>query len=248
MPCPRPVIAITFSARVRSDPKLRRLADAYREALGEAEVREVAAGESTPDLAEIAGLLLAGGVDIDPSRYGEAPHPQLGEVDRERDELELALTREAVASGLPVLGICRGSQVLGVAFGGKLRQDLPSELGAQTHRAEGQEEAWHRVWVQPGSRLHTILQLDSLEVNSFHHQANGTVGPGLQAVAWADDGVIEAVEGTGEGFVLGVEWHPERMTECAANRRLFAAFVASAREYAKAQGRRGCGYLSVPRK
>jgi putative glutamine amidotransferase len=233
----KPVIAITFSASVRSKAAARQAADAYLQALEAAEALEVVAGEGTPDLAGVDGLLLAGGVDVDPGRYGEAPHPKLGEVERERDELELGLTRRALALGLPLLGICRGSQVLGVAFGGKLRQDLPSELGAETHRTQGKGEAWHRVAVAPGSRLQAILQMDSLEVNSFHHQANGVTGPGLRAVAWAEDGVIEGVEGGADGFVLGVEWHPERMTDCAANGRLFAAFVESARVYAR--GRRG---------
>jgi gamma-glutamyl-gamma-aminobutyrate hydrolase PuuD len=246
----RPIIAITFSAGVRRNAAARQAAEAYCQAVAAhgAEVMEVVAGEAPPDLGGLEGLLLAGGVDVEPGRYGEAPHPKLGQVEGERDELELGLTRRAMARGIPLLGICRGSQVLGVAFGGKLRQDLPSELGTEAHKARGEVEAWHSVRVAPGSRLHAILQMDSLEVNSFHHQANGAIGAGLRAVAWAEDGVIEAVEGEADGFVLGVEWHPERMAECAANGRLFAAFVESAGEYARARRRRGCGYLSVPRK
>lgn len=193
------------------------------------EVAEFVAGEGRPDVAGLGGLLLAGGGDVDPRWYGEVPHPKLRAVDRQRDEMELGLTRAAMAAGRPVLGICRGAQVLGVVFGGKLCQDLPSEAGTTAHAAEGRAGTRHRVRVASGSRLHWIVGADEVEVNSFHHQANAGLGDGLRAVAWAEDGVIEGVEGDSDGFLLGVQWHPERMIASEVTRRLFATFVEAAR-------------------
>ena len=237
----RPIIGITFSARVRDDRATRQAADAYRVALEThgAAVMELLPGDETPEVGVLDGLLLAGGVDVDPSLYNETPHAKLGRVERARDDLELALTREAAARGVPILGLCRGAQVLGVAFGGKLHQDLPSDLGTTAHAAEGEAGARHRVRLAEGSRLREILEADEVEVNSFHHQAISQDGQGLRAVAWAEDGVIEAVEGGSGGFLLGVQWHPERMTESESARRLFAAFVAAARAYSETQGTRG---------
>ena len=237
----RPIIGITFSARVRDDEATRRAADAYRVALEThgAEVTELLPGGGLPTVERLDGLLLTGGVDVDPSLYGERPHAKLGRVERARDDLELALTREAAARGVPILGLCRGVQVLGVAFGGKVYQDLPSDLGTSAHAAEGDAGARHRVRLAAGSRLREIIGQDEVEVNSFHHQAISVVASGLRAVAWAEDGVIEAVEGESGGFLLGVQWHPERMTESEPARRLFAAFVAAAGAYAEMKGTRG---------
>jgi putative glutamine amidotransferase len=175
-------------------------------------------------------------VDVDPSRYGEARHPKLGKVERDRDDLELELTRRATALGMPVLGICRGAQVIGVAFGGKLHQDLVSCVGSAAHEAEGERGARHTVRLATGSRLQEVLGVEQVEVNSFHHQANSVLGAGLRAVAWAEDGVIEGVEGEAGGFLLGVQWHPERSMESEATRRLFTALVAAARAYARGKG------------
>ncbi len=196
-------------------------------------------GDETPEVARLDGLLLAGGVDVDPSLYGEPPHARLGRVERDRDDLELALTREAAARGVPILGVCRGAQVLGVAFGGKLHQDLPSDLGTRVHAAEGDAAARHRVRLAAGSRLRGILETDEVEVNSFHHQAISVVASGLRAVAWSEEGVIEGVESEPGGFLIGVQWHPEQMSESEPARRLFAAFVKAAETYAATKGTRG---------
>jgi len=163
-------------------------------------------------LDRVDGLVLSGGVDVDPALYGCEPHPKLGRVNRRRDDFELALVREALRRDLPTLGICRGQQVLNVARGGTLVQDIPSQwTGAMGHDARGRR--WrraHDVNVLPGTRLRAILGRDSEQVNSFHHQAVADVGDGLVVSARCpDDGMIEGLEVPGARFVVAVQWHPE---------------------------------------
>jgi putative glutamine amidotransferase len=179
------------------------------------------------------GVLLSGGIDVDPSLYGQARHPKLGRVDRERDDFELALTREALRRDLPLLAICRGQQVLNVATGGTLYQDLPSQLrGAVGHEASGRRTRLsHTVEVEPGSKLAEILGRGPLSVNSFHHQAIERLGDGLLASGRSPaDGVIEAVEMNGLTFVVGVQWHPESFwNEAVSFQALFEAHAAACR-------------------
>jgi putative glutamine amidotransferase len=191
----------------------------------------VAPGQHGLELTAVDGLLLSGGGDIEPWRYG-ARDAGLGQgVDCTRDETELSLTRGALSAGLPVLGICRGAQVLGVAVGGQLVQDIGSELpGAQEHGLAGKGPgAGHWVEIAPGSRLAEIIGLRRIRVNSSHHQANSRLGVGVSRAAWCDDGVTEAIEADGAGFAIGVQWHPERMLKCESSRRLFAAFIDACR-------------------
>ncbi len=216
-----PTIGVTFSSR--ATPELRRAYTGALEAHG-AKVVEIEAGAGEPPITNLDGLLLSGGGDIDPALFGQARHPKTDGVDAARDELELRLAREAVAAGLPVFGICRGAQVFGVAFGGNLTQDIPDLVPNARQHAD----STHEVRVLAGSLLGRLLGSERLEVNSFHHQANGITGGGLRAVAWADDNVIEAIEAPEPGFVLGVQWHPERMVADPVQGKLFAAFVAAA--------------------
>lgn len=183
-------------------------------------------------LDRVDGLVLSGGEDIDPERYGKQPSPHLGTVDAQRDALELALTREAVSRRMPILAICRGAQVLNVALGGTLIQDLPSEFPSDVrHRQEAScTLGTHDVRVASDSLLASLAGGEVVSVNSFHHQAALDVAPGLRAVAWASDGVIEALEGTG-AFMMGVQWHPE-CQESELSPRLFTAFVEACRAYA----------------
>lgn len=177
------------------------------------------------------GLLLSGGEDLDPSFYGEEPLRGLGTVCPERDVFELELCRLFLTSPKPILGICRGLQVLNVALGGTLFQDLRSQWpgSLEHHQKAPKNWATHKVTVEASSLLREILAVPEVRVNSFHHQSVKAVGRSLRAVAWARDGVVEGVERDG-GFVLGVQWHPERLWEKQEEQqRLFAAFVEEAR-------------------
>lgn len=177
-------------------------------------------------LEHLDGVLFTGGEDVAPVHFAQAPHPRLGTVDAARDAQELPLARAAVARGLPVFAICRGVQLLNVALGGSLYQDLPSERpGAIAHDQPGAvDEESHAVEVASASMLGSLVPA-SLQVNSFHHQAVRDVAPGLRAVGWSPDGLIEALEGH-EGWVLGVQWHPELMPG-ESHTALFRAFVAA---------------------
>jgi putative glutamine amidotransferase len=169
-------------------------------------------------LAGLDGMVLTGGGDVDPWLYGEEPAPEVYDVDAARDEWELALIRGAV--DVPVLGICRGAQLLNVAAGGSLIQHLPDVT--QNHRQrERHTEAVHFVEVAPGSQLAEVLGTRHLGVNSIHHQAIARVGQGLRAVAWSPDGVIEAVEREDGAPVLAVQWHPESLVDHVPHGQLF---------------------------
>jgi len=158
------------------------------------------------------GVLLSGGVDVDPVLYGQAAHPRLGKVNRRRDDFELALTREALRRDVPILAICRGHQVLNVATGGTLVQDVASLVeGAMRHDASGPR--WrraHAVEVTSPSLLREVLGQGTLSVNSFHHQAVDRIGKGLVVTARCPvDGVVEGLEMPSRRFVVAVQWHPE---------------------------------------
>jgi putative glutamine amidotransferase len=182
------------------------------------------------------GLLLTGGADIDPAHYGAAPSDALGSVSAERDEMEFRALAGAIGRSLPVFAICRGLQTLNVHLGGTLYQDQPTERPGSVRHT--QRAAWntktHTVHVLEGSRLLEIAGTSAFATNSFHHQAVRALAPGLRAVAQSEDGVIEAAEGTDGGWMIGVQWHPERQgAEAPASDpdvRLFAAFGAAVRD------------------
>jgi putative glutamine amidotransferase len=211
---------------------------AYRAALeaAGADVVEIGAADPVASAAWVArvdALLVPGGRDVDPRAYGEVERHATVEVEPDRDRLELAAVRVAVDRGVPVLGICRGIQVLNVALGGSLWQDLPSQRPSYTVHKEpaaqrDRRRLLHAVVVQPGTRLHAVLGTDTLWVNSMHHQAVREPAPGLRPVAAAADGTIEAVEAPGAHFVLGVQWHPEELFEEGPHRALFDALCAAA--------------------
>lgn len=184
-------------------------------------------------LDRLDALVLTGGSDVDPVLYGAKPHPKLGPVFRERDDFEIGLCREAIARDLPTLAICRGHQVLNIATGGTLIQDLPSEGsgGSVDHDPDTERASRvHIVRILEGSRLHRLLGRDSVAVNSFHHQAVQNLGRGLVASAWARDGVIESVEDPSRRFLLGVQWHPESFwREAEGFAPLFRGLMEAAR-------------------
>lgn len=161
----------------------------------------------------LGGLLFTGGVDIDPQTYGESPHPLLGDVDAERDRFELALMRYALShTDVPVLGVCRGLQLLNVALGGTLWQDLPSQRPSHVHHSQRDHryKAVHPVRLAPDSTLASLLPR-VLAVNSLHHQGIRDLAPGLRPAAWSPDGVVEAAEVEGHPFRVAVQWHPENL-------------------------------------
>ncbi|MGH7533417.1 MAG: gamma-glutamyl-gamma-aminobutyrate hydrolase family protein [Gemmatimonadales bacterium] len=162
-------------------------------------------------VAALDGVLLSGGADIDPARYGTAPHPKLGTLEPDRDAFDLAITAAARDQDLPMLAICRGMQVVNVALGGTLWQDLPSErAGDVTHAAEGARTARvHAVTLTPGSGIALAMGVEHLAVNSFHHQGVRVLAPSLVTTGTAPDGLIEAFETTDGPWLAGVQWHPE---------------------------------------
>ncbi len=190
------------------------------------------AADAAPLLDRVQALVLTGGSDVDPPLYGEPPHPELGTVFRERDDFEIALCREALRRDLPILAICRGQQVLNVATGGTLIQDIPSLVaGACDH--DPPVERWeraHEVRVLPGTHLREILGRDTVAVNSFHHQAVKDPGRGIVVSARsAPDDVVEGIELPDRRFALGVQWHPESFwREAEGFRPLFDALVRAA--------------------
>ena len=198
----------------------------------------IGAAHAAAALEGLDGLLFTGGEDVDPSLYGAKPSPRLGTVDRNRDLFELAALTAARERRMPVLGICRGIQVINVAFKGTLWQDLPSERpGDLDHNPRTPRNAQsHGVRVAPETRAAEALGRTSFEANSFHHQAVRELGAGLIATAWASDGLIEAVEGPAEGsWLLAVQWHPEEMSAnpAAPDGGIFRALVAEATRYAE---------------
>jgi putative glutamine amidotransferase len=177
------------------------------------------------------GLLLTGGVDVDPLFFGEEPIKGLGEVCPERDRLEMALVEKVLDMNKPVLAICRGMQVLNVAAGGTLFQDIYQQCkGVLQHRQRSPRwHPTHSVVIKNGSKWHRIFGADRIRVNSFHHQAVKEVAPGFEATGYAEDGVIEAMESARHAFALGIQCHPENLwRKNSMFRNLFAAFVEAA--------------------
>lgn len=182
------------------------------------------------------GIFLTGGVDVDPSRYGEAREPFCGRSDSARDEVEIQLIRWAWQERKPILAICRGAQVLNVALGGSLYQDVRIQVPAwikhdyfPTKNEPARNLIVHDVRVQSGTHLFDLLGSASVNVNSMHHQAIKRLASGLNITAVAGDGIIEGVEGANGQFVMGVQWHPEEMTEKDPGmKHLFASFISAA--------------------
>jgi putative glutamine amidotransferase len=234
-----PLIGVTSSITVLKVPERAYVNSAYLHAVQQAGGVPVVLPPqlSAASLERLArgldGLLLTGGGDIDPTVFGEPVHPTVCEVAPARDTLELSAVRIALDRRLPILAICRGLQLLNVALGGALFQDVGSDPGTQLQHGqqEPRDQPSHKVQVKAGSRLAETLGTDELEVNSMHHQAVKALGAGLAAVAWAPDQLIEGLElADASRFVLGVQWHPEELvSRSEPARRLFAALVQSAR-------------------
>ena len=188
----------------------------------------------------IDGVLLMGGADVDPAHYGAERHPLTRPATVGADVTDLGLARAALADGKPILGVCRGAQVLAVAGGGTLIQDIPTLIGREiSHSSEWRDVTRmppahrHDVRIERASRVAALLG-DASAVNSYHHQAVDRIGDGMRAVARADDGVVEAIEATNGHFAVGLQWHEEFHTGDARLTAVFAALVAAARDYPSA--------------
>lgn len=233
-----PLVALTASSKSATSPAKYsrvRVNEAYVRALQSVGLVPLVIPPSlSPDearavVARVSGVVLSGGEDIDPARYRAARHPATQKSKAGRDATELALVEAARDARRPLLGICRGLQLLNVALGGTLVQDLgmlrPSEIGhflesSRTHRVHG-------VTILSGSRLAAAIGTSAIDVNSIHHQAVDQLAPFLRATAYAPDGVVEAAETTGDWWTLAVQWHPEELMQDAKpwDRAIFQAFA-----------------------
>jgi gamma-glutamyl-gamma-aminobutyrate hydrolase PuuD len=211
-----PRVGVTYS--------LPRKVGTYADAVRLAAMEPVLIAPGDPQTLDgLHGLVITGGCDIDPARYGETAHSATSDPDPARDALEAGLLERALAADLPVLAICRGLQLLNVVRGGTLQQDIPDHKNKELDNV-------HTIAVRPGSLLESIVGNKELWVNSRHHQAVGRLGAGLVVSAKAPDGTVEALEDPKRGFVLAVQWHPEeRAPRNASDRALFEAFSAAVR-------------------
>lgn len=243
---PSPLIGLT-SARTLSQygTQMISVAEAYISALENAGacpiVIPLGLGEDVLEniFARLDGVLFTGGGDVHPNRYGSDIHPKVSLVDEDRDRVEFALVQSVVAKGIPFLGICRGLQVINVALGGSLFEDLtdqhPSSLKHDYFPGYPRDKLVHPIRIAEDSLLGQAICEAEIQVNSLHHQGIRRTAPDLIATAQAPDGVIEAVELPGHSFGLAVQWHPEWLQEHQAMRRLFDSFVSAVRENAGAK-------------
>jgi putative glutamine amidotransferase len=233
----RPIVGITAIPRERIQPAIPQMPHATLNE-GFCQLVEEAGGTpviltATADVEGLAsridGLVLSGGGDILPEHYGAEAHPATGWLDPRRDDFELALVRALRRRDRPILGVCRGMQLVNVALGGTLVQHLPDHTDVDHEAVERWDATAHWIEIAPESRLRRLMSTGRMEVNSVHHQAIGELGQGLRAVAWAPDGVVEAIESEVEP-ILAVQWHPEwsGSVDWPRQRRLFEGVVAAA--------------------
>lgn len=186
----------------------------------------------------VDGILLPGGGDIDPVYFNGKPHQSIYGQNADLDHLELELIHHAREQSIPLLGICRGCQVINVAFGGTLYTDIPTQFETDlNHSSKRYKDLPHQVNIVNDTRLHRIVQSSTIQVNSLHHQAIENVGLGLIVNAIANDGLIEGVEIPGDTFLVGVQWHPEALPEDESSRTIFANFLQAAGDFARNNGR-----------
>jgi putative glutamine amidotransferase len=241
---PAPLIGVSTSITINESPERAYVNVAYLRAVEQAGgvpvllAPQLSAAARDALWSRLDGLVLTGGGDVEPSRFGDVAHPKTSLVSSDRDALELELVDRAMRDDVPVFAICRGLQVLNVALGGTLHQHVPDVVGERIQHSQPDKRhvRTHDVKVQmEGTRLGTIVGASELRVNSFHHQAVARLGRALRDVAWAPDNVIEAIEHTDRGrFILAVQWHPEELVgDDMAARALFTAVVDAARTRGK---------------
>ena len=228
-------VAVTAGIRLDGDTSRVRLTAAYVTALERAGLIPLivpplsSASAAAAIMESVSGLVLTGGEDVDPARYGEKRHEKVRSVNAARDATEAALIEEAKVREKPVLAICRGIQILNVALGGTLVQDIPSQCGTSIAHDEDspRDTRSHDISVEPGSLIAKAVGAEHLRVNSFHHQSVKDVAAGMHVTARSPDGIIEGMESTGAWWVMAVQWHPEEMTDSPEpwDRGLFKAFA-----------------------
>jgi putative glutamine amidotransferase len=235
-PVPACTVAVTASIRPDGNTSRVRLTAAYVTALENAGLIPLIVPPLSSDhvagaiLDSVSGLVLTGGEDVDPARYGEKRHEKVRSVNAVRDATEAALIMEAKAQGKPVLAICRGIQMLNVALGGTLVQDIPSQWGISIAHDEDspRDSRSHEISIEPGSLIAKAVGAEHVSVNSFHHQSVKRVADGMRITARSPDGIIEGLESTDDDWwVMAVQWHPEEMTNSPEpwDRGLFKAFA-----------------------
>lgn len=229
-------VAVTAGIRPDGDTNRVRLTAAYVTALENAGLIPLIVpplsldGAAAAILDSVAGLVLTGGEDVDPARYGEKRHEKVRSVNAARDATEASLIEQAKAMGKPVLAICRGIQILNVALGGTLVQDIPSQIGTTIAHDEDtpRDARSHEILIESGSLIAAAVGAEHVTVNSFHHQSVARVADGMRVTARSPDGVIEGMESTDSNWwVMAVQWHPEEMTDSPEpwDRGLFNAFA-----------------------
>ncbi|KAF0109440.1 MAG: putative glutamine amidotransferase [Chloroflexi bacterium] len=234
----QPIIAITVSQIHPNGINLNSLSSAYVNSVKKAGglplmiPNEFPLEEIIALCGRVDGVLFSGGEDVDIKLFDGEPHPEIGDPSEERDRLEIALVKEALANHLPILGICRGVQVINVALGGTLYTHIPAQFNTATEHStpesKGKNFFAHEVNIAPDTKLARIIAKTTILVNSFHHQAIKDLAPGLMVTASSTDGLIEAVEIPGDPFTLiGVQWHPEGIQEKEEQQKLFRAFVTA---------------------
>lgn len=234
-----PFVIVTATTEMIRGRSRVRLNEAYTTALASVGLVPIIlppidAAVAAASLSDIAGLVLTGGEDVDPHRFGEDPHPATGEAHAGRDAYELALARVAYEQRVPTLAICRGAQVMNVALGGTLVQDIPTQHPSEINHEQSNRrtERVHAVDVTADSRLADILGTTAISANSSHHQSIARLGEGLRVTAQSPDGIVEGVESTDPAWwMVAVQWHPEELTATPEDwdRSLFAAFANEVR-------------------
>ncbi|MDB4875422.1 MAG: peptidase [Gemmatimonadetes bacterium] len=234
-----PFVIVTSTTEIIRGVSRVRVNEAYTNALAAAGLIPVIlppvhAALAVASIADIAGLVLTGGEDVDPALFGQSPHPTTGAPHAARDGYELALARAAAEQRIPTLAICRGAQVVNVALGGTLFQDIPSQQPSNIDHApdDKRAERVHAIAIERDSVLAEIVGATSIRTNSSHHQSVDRVGRDLRVTARSEDGIVEALESTDANWwMLAVQWHPEELTATPENwdRRLFAAYADAVR-------------------
>lgn len=225
----KPLIGLVVSTHIKEtgdvvvNPKIRGLVEEFGGEVAAIDYRTIKSDELEKIVDAVDGVILPGGGDVDPGYYCEERLPECGEPDDARDTVEMALLMMATARSLPIMGICRGSQMINVFMGGTLWQDLPSQKGVCHRQDDANGKYCHNADIKPGSRLYGILNAGKLLINSYHHQAVRELAAGLTVSAVSEnDGIIEAFEGDN---IMGIQWHPESVPEDPASKLIFKAYL-----------------------